>query len=80
VRPRATMSGVQITNLKRLQFIDMFHWLAVARLGGLFRACPSGVRPAKRPPDVPSGKPDKPDLTVEILARWHHRGSRSSPR
>ena len=38
-------------------------------LGRYFRPGPSGVRLAKRPPDVPSGKPDKPDLTVKILAR-----------
>ncbi len=47
--------------------------MAFNRLGGLFRLCPSGVRLAKGPLDLSSGKPDKPDLTVEILARSFDR-------
>jgi hypothetical protein len=42
---------------------------------GFSAPCPSGVRLAKRPPDVSSGKPDKPDLTVEILAQYSYRAA-----
>ena len=51
----------------------VFTLLTVRLLGSLFHLGPSGVGLAKRPPDLSSGKPDKPNLTVEILARWEHR-------